>query len=81
MPSASDLYTQFEALFKAHYNELANYALSILKNRDDAEDVVQEVFIRIWQNNPSIIATPDVKFYLITATPQRLHLPATQKCR
>lgn len=60
-------YSAFEALFREHYDALANYAYSVLRNKEDAEDVVQDVFIRIWQNNPDIISGPQIKFYLLTA--------------
>ena len=62
-----DLYQVFEKLFKEHYEALANYAFSILRNKDDAEDVVQDVFIKLWQHSPDVIHTPRVKFYLLTA--------------
>ena len=62
-----DLYQVFEKLFKEHYEALANYAFSILRSKEDAEDVVQDVFIKLWQNSPAIIHTPQVKFYLLTA--------------
>lgn len=65
--STPELYSTFEALFKEHYNTLANYAFSILKNKENAEDVVQDVFVKLWQNTPGIINTPQVKFYLLTA--------------
>lgn len=68
MPPTSELYTLFEQLFKDHYNSLANYALSIVKNRQDAEDVVQDVFVKLWQNSPQVVGTNQVKFYLYTAT-------------
>jgi RNA polymerase sigma-70 factor (family 1) len=67
MPADKNLYSKFEALFREHYNALANYAYSILKSEQDAEDVVQEVFIKIWQNNPDIVKSEQVKFYLITS--------------
>jgi RNA polymerase sigma-70 factor (family 1) len=67
MPTNRDLYLLFENLFKEHYDALANYALSILKNKEDAEDIVQDVFIKLWQNTPKVIETPQVKFYLLTA--------------
>lgn len=63
-----ELYSLFENLFREHYNELSNYAYSILKNREDAEDAVQDVFIRIWQKDPTIINKDGIKFYLLTAT-------------
>jgi RNA polymerase sigma-70 factor (ECF subfamily) len=67
MPDNQDLYLLFETLFKEHYDSLANYAFSILGTREDAEDAVQDVFIRMWQNTPQVINTPQVKFYLLTA--------------
>ena len=66
MPANAD-YTRFEALFRQHYNDLATYACTLVNSRDDAEDVVQEVFIRIWQQLPQVIEGEGIKFYLITA--------------
>lgn len=68
MAASPELYTIFETLFREHYNALANYAYSILKNKQNAEDVVQDVFVKLWQNTPDVIDTPNVKFYLLTAT-------------
>jgi RNA polymerase sigma-70 factor (family 1) len=68
MPANTELYPLFEQLFKDHYNSLANYALSIVKNRQDAEDIVQDVFVKLWQNSPQVVSTNQVKFYLFTAT-------------
>ena len=68
MPANAELYSRFEMLFKEHYNTLANYAYSILKSKENAEDVVQDVFVKLWQNTPDVITTPQVKFYLVTAT-------------
>ncbi|WP_205510163.1 RNA polymerase sigma-70 factor [Longitalea arenae] len=61
-------YERFEQLFRAHYNALANYAYSFLKNKEDAEDVAQEVFIKLWKKKPAVMFTDQVKFYLLTAT-------------
>ena len=68
MPANADLYPLFEQLFKENYNLLANYALTIVRNRQDAEDIVQDVFIKLWQNSPQVVNTNQVKFYLFTAT-------------
>ena len=66
--STPELYSIFETIFREHYNTLANYAYSILKNKENAEDVVQDVFVKLWQNTPDVVSTPQVKFYLLTAT-------------
>lgn len=68
MPANAELYSIFESIFKEHYNTLANYAYSILKNKQNAEDVVQDVFVKLWQKSPDVVSTPQVKFYLVTAT-------------
>ncbi|MEP1034105.1 RNA polymerase sigma-70 factor [Ekhidna sp.] len=39
---------EFEDLFHTYYSPLYNYAYVILKNERDAEDVVQEVFVDVW---------------------------------
>lgn len=62
------LYGTFEKLFREQYNQLANYAYSILRSREDAEDVVQDVFIKVWQKDPSVVTNDGIKFYLLTAT-------------
>src|SRR5688572_9425919 len=67
MLTDQDLYSLFEKIFREHYDSLSNYAFSILRSKDDAEDVVQDVFIKIWQKTPQVIETPQIKFYLITA--------------
>jgi RNA polymerase sigma-70 factor (family 1) len=67
MPADRDLYTLFETIFREHYEALAGYAFSILRSKENAEDVVQDVFIRIWKNTPQVIETSQVKYYLLTA--------------
>ena len=38
----------FEAFFRAWYPRLADYALRMLESRDTAEDVVQNLFVALW---------------------------------
>jgi len=42
--------SKFDYLIKQHKDKIFNYALYMLRNRMDAEDVTQEVMIRIWRN-------------------------------
>lgn len=39
----------FESLFKMYRKPLVGYANSYVRNWEDAEDLVQEVFIQIWE--------------------------------
>jgi len=42
--------SKFNFLVDQHKNRILNYALYMLRNRMDAEDITQEVMIRTWQN-------------------------------
>ena len=41
---------KFDYLIKQYKNRIFNYAVFMMKNRMDAEDITQEVFLRTWQN-------------------------------
>ena len=42
--------SKFDYLIEQHKNKIFNYSLYMLHNQMDAEDITQEVMIRIWQN-------------------------------
>ncbi len=42
--------SKFNFLVDQHKSRIFNYALYMLRNRMDAEDITQEVMIRTWQN-------------------------------
>lgn len=56
-----------EILFKTHYAPLCRFAGSILKDPEQAEDMVQEVFMRCWDKREQIQLTGSFKSYLFTA--------------
>lgn len=43
-------YQAFEKLFLRHRNAVYRYAYQMVRRRDDAEDIVQEVFVRAYQH-------------------------------
>lgn len=55
-------------LFKAHYDELCRYAFSIVKDQDSAEDVVQQLFIKIWEKRSTIGEIDNIRSYLFRST-------------
>lgn len=59
--------TAFKALFAAQYEPLCRHALTFLKDEHAAEDVVQATFIRFWETKKDLLASPDARFYLVTA--------------
>jgi RNA polymerase sigma-70 factor (ECF subfamily) len=54
----------FEKLFTDWFAGLHAYASSILKYDADAEEVVQNVFCRIWERRKTLTITGSVKAYL-----------------
>ncbi len=56
----------FEAMFRAHYDGLCRYVAAYLGSRDSAEDVVQGVFARIWEDRSHWVVS-DVQHYLYAA--------------
>ena len=59
--------TDFEMLFRNHYSALCSYANQFLKDVDAAEEVVQEVMLRIWTNRDSLVVDISIKSYLFRA--------------
>ena len=43
----------FEKLFHIHHQKLYSYVFSLLKSKEDTEEIVQDAFIKIWENRSS----------------------------
>ncbi len=41
---------KFSLLFDKHHSQLYNYSYRVLKSKDAAEEMVQETFIKLWNN-------------------------------
>src|SRR2546425_4164520 len=65
----------FEAMFRTHYDGLCRYVVGYLGSRDAAEDVVQGVFARIWDDRAHWVVG-DLQRYLYAAVRRR----ATSQC-
>src|SRR6218665_1176889 len=58
----------FRQLFDYYAEKLSRFAYSILKNKDAATEVVDEVFVKIWKQKESIPQILHLTTYLYTAT-------------
>ena len=58
----------FEALFKSHYSELCAYANKYLNDIAAAEETVQALFVKMWENREEIVFDKSERAYLFTAT-------------
>ncbi len=54
----------FEMLFKTHYKALHAYATIILKDEDDAEEIVQQLFLKFWEKRELLSVQTSLKAYL-----------------
>lgn len=52
--SANNTKLNIETTFKAYYAPLCKYANSFIFDKDLCEDLVQEIFLKIWDKNPDI---------------------------
>ena len=57
----------FEQVFKSYYKRLHVYAITILQDKDEAEEMVQRVFVKIWERNESLTSTGTLAAYLYRA--------------
>ena len=58
---------QFESLFRSSYVSLVNYAKTILKDQDTAEEIVQDLFFRLWQDREKLKIRSSLTGYLFRA--------------
>ncbi len=66
MPEVS-LEISFQTLFNTEYEKLCRLALAYMQDEQLAEDVVQETFIKIWEQKQDIITAPNARYYLAAA--------------
>lgn len=55
-----------DKLFKIYYHKLFYFAFSILKSKEDAEDVVQHTFFKVWEKRENINDNLAFKSFLFT---------------
>lgn len=64
---AADNTESFEVLYNLYWKPLYLTATKVLRSADEAEDVVQDVFMSFWNRRKEIIITTSIKAYLMTS--------------
>ncbi|MBL7719924.1 MAG: RNA polymerase sigma-70 factor [Flavipsychrobacter sp.] len=67
-PTAVDRDLAFEQAFREHFKALHAYAFTIIKDGDDAEEIVQNVFVKLWERREQLGQIDSLKAYLYRAT-------------
>ena len=71
---------EFEKLFRSSYVSLVRYAKRILKDHDTAEEIVQDLFFRLWQDRGNLTIESSLNGYLFRSVHNKsLHFIEHQK--
>jgi len=71
---------EFEKLFRSSYVSLVRYAKTLLRDHDAAEEIVQELFFRLWQDRQNLRVESSLNGYLFRSVHNRsLHYIEHQK--
>lgn len=62
----------FDSLFEVYSPKLYGFALKYLQNESDAEELVQEVFVVVWENRQMLKSELSFKSYLFTIALNRI---------
>jgi RNA polymerase sigma-70 factor (ECF subfamily) len=55
---------QFESFFRSSYVSLVRYAKTLIKDHDTAEEMVQDLFFRLWQDREKLNIESSLNGYL-----------------
>ena len=61
----------FELLFRQYYQMLCGYAFRFVNDADTAEEIVQDLFYKLWEKRTELQINTSVKSYLFSAVHNR----------
>lgn len=64
-------YNSFEILFRTYYSVLCKYAYSYVKVHEVAEDIVSDIFVKLWERPDNLNIEKSVKSYLFCSVRNR----------
>lgn len=71
---------EFEKLFRSSYVSLVRYAKTLIRDHDAAEEIVQDLFFRLWQDRENLRIESSLNGYLFKSVHNRaLHYIEHQK--
>lgn len=63
--------SQFEEIYLSHYARMKRFATTYLVCEEDAENIVQDVFLDLWEQRFMVISQTQLFSWLLTATKNR----------
>jgi RNA polymerase sigma factor (sigma-70 family) len=71
LASAGDRHA-FSALYIKYIHQLNRYVFSISACKESAEEIIQDIFLRLWENRESLIYVTSFKSYIYRASKNML---------
>jgi len=71
----------FTDLYKTYNKQLLAFAVSIIRNKECAEEVVEDVFISVWRNRKTVAEIENMAVYLYVAVKNKCLTLLSQKAR
>ena len=64
--------TAFAEIYRRYAKSLADFAASKLFNLEDAQDIIHDIFVKLWEDRERLQITSNLKSYLFTLTRHRI---------
>ncbi len=55
----------FSTIFSAYYRDLVLFAARFTRNQENAEEIVQDIFVKLWENHESLKIDISLKSFLL----------------
>lgn len=65
----------FKSRFQEHYSRLCRIAYGYVSDQDDAEDIVQELFISVWNKRLDDMPEKEFAAYMTTSVRKQVAYP------
>ncbi len=63
----------FGQLYRGFYRELYGYARRLVRQDDEARNLIQELFLSLWERHEALPEVASVKAYLFVSVRRRAH--------
>jgi len=61
----------FGTIFTKYYKDLVRFSMRFTRNPDAAEELVQDVFVKLWENRNSLVISTSLKSFLLKSVQNR----------
>jgi RNA polymerase sigma-70 factor (ECF subfamily) len=71
----------FEKLYHKHFAKLYNFCLNLTQSNNDADEIVQETFIKIWEKRVNIDPERNFLAYMFTIARHKVYKRSIQRIK